>query len=44
MKRRACLEDIAERLDLPRSAVHRSLTTLGLIGWIEQDSKPAFIA
>ncbi|TIU06269.1 MAG: IclR family transcriptional regulator, partial [Mesorhizobium sp.] len=33
------LEDIAERLDLPKSAVHRLLTTLCLIGWIEQDSK-----
>ncbi|MER8402012.1 IclR family transcriptional regulator [Mesorhizobium sp. M1348] len=36
------LEDIAERLDLPTSAVHRLLTTLCLIGWVEQDSKTGF--
>ncbi|MER9230141.1 helix-turn-helix domain-containing protein [Mesorhizobium sp. M0664] len=36
------LENIAERLDLPRSAVYRLLTTLGLVGWIEQDSKTGF--
>ncbi|RWI34655.1 MAG: IclR family transcriptional regulator [Mesorhizobium sp.] len=33
------LEDIVERLDLPKSAVRRFLSVLCLIGWLEQDSQ-----
>ncbi|RWO22463.1 MAG: IclR family transcriptional regulator [Mesorhizobium sp.] len=36
------LGDIAERLDLPKSAVHRLLTILCSIDWIEQDTETGF--
>ncbi|TIR04672.1 MAG: IclR family transcriptional regulator [Mesorhizobium sp.] len=36
------LEDIAERLDLPTTAVRRFLSVLCLVGWLEQDSQTGF--
>ncbi|MER9671052.1 IclR family transcriptional regulator [Mesorhizobium sp. M0203] len=36
------LEDIVERLDLPKGAVRRFLSVLCLIGWLDQDSQTGF--
>src|SRR5262249_54138200 len=36
------LGDIAERLELPKSATHRLLSTLVDVGWAEQDAGTSF--
>lgn len=36
------LGEIAERLDLPKSGVHRLLATLAELGWVKQDPQTSF--